>query len=46
VEYFGRDKADYVKIFTGSDAERRAQEYFHALKTGALKILREGTTTN
>jgi hypothetical protein len=46
VEYFGTDKASYVTIFTGSDAERRAQDYFQALKTEALRILREGTKAN
>jgi hypothetical protein len=44
VEYFGRDKTGYVTIF--ADAERQAQDYFQALKTGALKIVREGTTAN
>jgi hypothetical protein len=34
VEYFGRDKAGYVTIFAGPDAERRARDYFRALKTG------------
>jgi hypothetical protein len=41
VEYFGRDGAGYVTIFTGPDAERRARDYFQALKIGALKIVPE-----
>jgi hypothetical protein len=36
VEYFGRDSAGYVTIFTGPDAERRARDYFQALKSGAV----------
>src|SRR3977135_1080188 len=32
VEYFGRDSAGYVTIFTGPEAERRARDYFQALK--------------
>jgi hypothetical protein len=36
VEYFGRDSAGYVTIFTGPKAERRARDYFQALKSGAV----------
>jgi hypothetical protein len=36
VEYFGRDSAGYVTIFTGPEAERRARAYFQALKSGAV----------
>jgi hypothetical protein len=40
VEYF--HKADgYVTIFAGPIAEQRARAYFDALKSGALKIIRE-----
>jgi hypothetical protein len=40
VEYF--QKADgYVTIFAGPIAEQRARDYFMALKTGQLKIVRD-----
>jgi hypothetical protein len=40
VEYF--QKADgYVTIFAGPMAEQRARAYFDALKSGALKVMRE-----
>jgi hypothetical protein len=32
VGYFGRDKAGYVTIFAGPDAEQRARDYFQALQ--------------
>jgi hypothetical protein len=40
VEYF--HKADgYVTIFAGPMAEERARDYFNALKSGRLGIIRE-----
>jgi hypothetical protein len=32
----------YVTIFAGPAAERRARDYFNALKTGILKTVRDG----
>jgi hypothetical protein len=42
VEYQDDDGACYVTIFAGPAAERRARDYFNALKTGALKTVRYG----
>ena len=42
VEYQDDDGACYVTIFAGPVAERRARDYFEALKSGALKTVREG----
>jgi hypothetical protein len=46
VEYFDRDGAGYVTIFAGPEAERRARDYFHALKSGSIKIIREGEVSH
>jgi hypothetical protein len=42
VEYQDDDGACYVTIFAGPAAERRARDYFEALKTGTLKTVRYG----
>jgi hypothetical protein len=42
VEYFDRAGAGYVTIFAGPEAERHARDYFHALKSGSIKIIRTG----
>jgi hypothetical protein len=42
VEYQDDDGACYVTIFAGQAAERRARDYFYALKTGVLKTVRDG----
>ena len=39
VEYFDRDGGCYVTIFAGPRAERRARQYYDALKWGALKTI-------
>jgi hypothetical protein len=39
VEYQDDDGGCYVTIFAGPAAERRARDYFNALKTGALKTV-------
>jgi hypothetical protein len=36
-----RDGGCYVTTFDGPMAEQRARDYFRALKTGQLKVLRE-----
>jgi hypothetical protein len=41
VEYFDQDGGCYVTIFAGPEAEKRARDYFGALKSGVLKIIRE-----
>ena len=41
VEYFDDDGGCYVTLFAGSGAERRAREYFAALKSGQLRTIRE-----
>jgi hypothetical protein len=33
-----------VTIFAGPEAKERARDYFGALKTGTVKIIREGAT--
>ena len=38
----GRRWGCYMTIFAGPKAERRARDYFNALKTGALKTVRDG----
>ena len=40
VEYFDDDGACYVTVFAGPQAERRARDYFDALKFGRLRTLR------
>ena len=42
VEYQDDDGGCYMTIFAGPKAERRARDYFNALKTGALKTVRDG----
>jgi hypothetical protein len=42
VEYFDDDAGCYVTIFAGPEAKERARDYFGALKTGTVKIIREG----
>jgi hypothetical protein len=39
VEYFDEDGC-YVTMFAGPQAERRARDYFNALKFGRLKTVR------
>jgi hypothetical protein len=41
IEYF-HEADGYVTIFAGPMAQQRARAYFDALKSGALKIIREG----
>ena len=40
VEYFDDDGACYVTVFAGPKAERRARDYFDALKFGRLRAVR------
>ena len=40
VEYFDDDGACYVTVFAGPQAERRARDYFDALKFGRLRTVR------
>jgi hypothetical protein len=40
VEYFDSDGGCYVTIFAGPEAEKRARDYFKALKGKWLKIIR------
>jgi hypothetical protein len=40
VEYFHKSDG-YVTIFAGPMAEQRARAYFDALKSGALKVIRQ-----
>jgi hypothetical protein len=39
VEYFDNDGGCYVTIFAGPEPERRARDYFRAMKAGPLKII-------
>jgi hypothetical protein len=41
VEWGDRDGGCYVMTFDGPLAEQRARDYFDALKSGRLKVLRE-----
>jgi hypothetical protein len=41
VEWGDSDGGCYVTTFDGPMAEQRAREYFDALKSGRLKVLRE-----
>jgi hypothetical protein len=41
VEWGDSDGGCYVTIFDGPMAEQRARDYFDALKSGQLKVLRE-----
>jgi hypothetical protein len=43
-EYSDDDGGCYVTLFAGPEAERRARDYFSALRTGRVKIIREGAT--
>jgi hypothetical protein len=40
VEYFDSDGGCYVTIFAGPEAEKRARDYFKALRGKWLKIIR------
>ena len=40
VEYFDADGGCYVTVFAGPKAERRARDYFDALKFGRLRAVR------
>jgi hypothetical protein len=40
VEYFDDDGACYVTVFAGPKAEKRARDYFEALKFGRLRAIR------
>jgi hypothetical protein len=44
VEHSDNGGGCYVTLFAGPEAERRARDYFQALKSGAVKIVREGAT--
>jgi hypothetical protein len=41
VDWGDRDGCCYVTTFDGPMAEQRAREYFDALKSGRLNVLRE-----
>jgi hypothetical protein len=41
VDWGDRDGGWYVTTFEGPMAEQRARDYFGALKSGRLKVLRE-----
>jgi hypothetical protein len=41
VEWGDNDGGCYVTVFEGRMAEQRARDYFDALKSGRLKVLRE-----
>jgi hypothetical protein len=41
VEWGDTDGGCYVTVFEGKFAEKRARDYFRALKVGHLKVLRE-----
>jgi hypothetical protein len=43
VRYRDGDGDGYVTWFAGPKPEQRARDYFRALKTGAIKTIREGT---
>jgi hypothetical protein len=40
VEYFDDDGACYITMFAGPKAEKRARDYFQALKFGRLRAVR------
>jgi hypothetical protein len=40
VEYFDDDGGCYVTVFAGPEVERRARDYFAALKSGRLRTIR------
>ena len=40
VEYFDDDGACYITIFAGPKAEKRARDYFQAIKFGRLRAVR------
>ena len=42
VSYQDDDGASYLTLFSGPKAERRARDYFHALKIGRIKTVRDG----
>jgi hypothetical protein len=41
VEYFDDNGGCYMTVFAGAEAERRARQYFSALKGGQLSTIRE-----
>jgi hypothetical protein len=41
VEYFDSDGGCYVTTFAGPEAEKRARDYFDALRTRRLKTIRD-----
>jgi len=40
VDYFDDDGGCYVTIFAGPECEKRARDYFHALKSKRLRTIR------
>ena len=46
VEYQDDDGTCYATIFAGPVAERRARDYFNALKGGVIKTLRAGAPSH
>jgi hypothetical protein len=40
IEYFDADGGCYVTVFAGPKAERRARDYFDALRFGRLRTVR------
>jgi hypothetical protein len=40
VEYFDDDGGCYITLFSGPKAEKRARDYFEALKFGRLRAVR------
>jgi len=46
VEYFDDDGGCYGTVFAGPEPERRAREYFAALKIGQLRTIRESAVSH
>jgi hypothetical protein len=44
VEYFDSDGGCYVAIFAGPEAEKRARDYFDALRTRRLTTIRDASS--
>jgi hypothetical protein len=44
VEYFDSDGGCYVTIFAGPEAEKRARDYFDALRTRRLTTIRDASS--
>jgi hypothetical protein len=40
VKYFDNEGGSYVTVFAGPKAEKRARDYFEALKFGRLRAVR------